>query len=145
VSGKVAMKVDPGTADVLRDYRQGLPEDLRSAPLDFGSSAVTPDRIGTLVAGQGGNPAKVNETIQAVGGPGAKVTQSPILLRDGKGAFGSKSLFEVSSADGTTHLVDGDGAHYDNMTDYMESNRLGDGWTMVRAARRESPAPRRIS
>ena len=139
VSGKVPMSVDPGTAGVLRDYRQGLPEDLRSAPLDFGSSAVTPDRIGTLVAGQGGNPVKVNEAIRDVGGPGAKVTQSPILLRDGKGAFGSKSLFEVSSADGTTRLVDGDGAHYSDMTDYMESNRLSEGWTMVRAARPGEP------
>ena len=139
VSGNAPMRVDPRTAGVLRDYRQGLPEDLRSAPLDFGSSAVTPDRIGTLVAGQGGNPTKVSDSIQAVGGPGAKVTQSPILLRDGKGAFASRSLFEVSSADGTTHLVDGDGAHYDNMTDYMESNRLGDGWTMVRAARPGEP------
>jgi uncharacterized protein DUF4781 len=87
-----------------------------------------------LVAAEQGDVGKVNAMVEQLGGPNATVTQTPVLLRDETGKVGSASLFSVQSSDGQTYLVDGQGAKYSGMQDYLENNQLPENWTMVHPA-----------
>ncbi|HTF49074.1 MAG TPA: DUF4781 domain-containing protein [Pseudonocardia sp.] len=132
--------MDPATAGVLRDYQNALPSDARSGQLDFGSTPVAAPRWNQLVGQEGGDVGKFNSMVNEVGGPNPQVTQTPILLRSDKGEFGTGSLFQVKGPDGKTTLVDGQGAKYADMNDYLENNDLDDSWTMVRPANPGAPA-----
>jgi hypothetical protein len=134
VSGGTPVTVDPGAEAALKQYQAGLPPEARSQPLDFGSTAVGPDKWSPLVTQEGGNVEQFNSAVQTVGGPDAKVTQSPILLRDDQGRFGTSTLFQVTGANGQSQLVDAQGAMYKDVNDYLENNQLDDSWTMIRAA-----------
>jgi hypothetical protein len=92
-----------------------------------------------LVTQDHGKIAAVNETINGLGGPNAQVSQTPVLLTNDNNQMGQASLFQVKGADGQVHLVDGDGAKYDNITDYLESNRLDSSWKITRPANLGDP------
>ena len=134
IDGSTAMTTDPGTAGVLRDFQNGQPGGAGSGPLDFTSGSVNPERANALVSQEGGDVGKFNSMIHEVGGPNPTVTQSPMLLRDDKGHFGTASLFQVKGADGQVHLVDGQGTKYNDINDYLQNNQFDDSWTMVRSA-----------
>ena len=140
LSGSTKLTMDPATAGVLRDYQNALPSDARSGQLDFGSTPVAAPRWNQLVGQEGGDVGKFNSMVNEVGGPNPQVTQTPILLRSDKGEFGTGSLFQVKGPDGKTTLVDGQGAKYADMNDYLENNDLDDSWTMVRPANPGAPA-----
>lgn len=134
MSGSAPVAADPGAESTLREFRAGLPPEARSGPLDFGSTVVGPDRWNTLVSQEGGNVERFNSAVQSLGGPDATVTQSPILLRDDTGRFGTSTLFQVTGANGQSQLVDAQGATYTDVNDYLENNQFDDSWTMVRPA-----------
>ena len=140
LSGSTKLSMDPATAGVLRDYQNALPADARSGQLDFGSTPVGAPRWNALVGQEGGDVGKVNSMVKELGGPNPQVTQTPILLRSDKGEFGTASLFQVKGPNGKTTLVDGQGAKYTDMNDYLENNELEDSWTMVRPANPGAPA-----
>jgi hypothetical protein len=140
LSGSTKLTTDPATAGVLRDYESTLPSNARSDQLDFGTTPVAAPRWNALVGAEGGDVGKFNSMVHEVGGPDPQVTQTPLVLRSDKGEFGTASLFQVKGADGKTTLVDGQGAKYTDMNDYLENNDLDDSWTMVRPANPDAPA-----
>jgi Domain of unknown function (DUF4781) len=140
LSGATKLTTDPATAGVLRDYESTLPANARSGQLDFGSTPVAAPRWNALVGEEGGDVGKFNSMVHEVGGANPQVTQTLLVLRSDKGEFGTASLFQVKGADGKTTLVDGQGAKYTDMNDYLENNELDDSWTMVRPANPGAPA-----
>ena len=140
VSGPNKLTMDPTTSGLVNDYRKTLPSDVSAGQLDFGSTPVAAPRWNQLVGQEGGDVGKFNSMVHEVGGANPQVTQTPLLLRSDKGEFGTSSLFQVKGADGKTTLVDGQGAKYTDMNDYLENNDLDDSWTMVRPANPGAPA-----
>jgi filamentous hemagglutinin len=132
--------MDPATSGMVNDYRKTLPSDLSAGQLDFGSTPVAAPRWNQLVGQEGGDVGKFNSMVNEVGGPNPQVTQTPLVLRSDKGEFGTASLFQVKGPDGKTTLVDGQGAKYTDMNDYLENNDLDDSWTMLRPANPGAPA-----
>jgi len=132
--------MDPATSGMVNDYRKTLPSDLSAGQLNFGSTPVAAPRWNQLVGQEGGDVSKFNSMVNEVGGPNPQVTRTPLVLRSDKGEFGTASLFQVKGPDGKTTLVDGQGAKYTDMNDYLENNDLDDSWTMVRPANPGAPA-----
>lgn len=140
VSGPNKLTMDPTTSGLMNDYRKTLPSDISDGQLSFGATPVAAPRWNQLVGQEGGDVGKFNSMVHEVGGPNPEVTQTPLVLRSDKGEFGTASLFQVKGPDGKTTLVDGQGAKYTDMNDYMENNELEDSWTMVRPANPGAPA-----
>jgi len=140
VSGPNKLTMDPTASGLVNDYRKTLPSDVSAGQLNFGSTPVAAPRWNQLVGQEGGDVGKFNSMVHEVGGPNPQVTQTPLLLRSDKGEFGTASLFQVKGADGKTTLVDGQGAKYTGMNDYLDHNELDDSWTMVRPANPGAPA-----
>jgi hypothetical protein len=138
MSGSTPMSTDPGTAGLLRDYVNG--HDAPAGQLDFGSTPVDEAHRTSLVDREGGDAGKVDTTIHDLGGVNPNVTQTPILLRNDKGQFGTATLFQVKGADGQTHLVDAQGAKYTDFNNYLQNNELDDSWTIVHPAHLGAPA-----
>lgn len=69
--------------------------------------------------------------VTELGGPEPFVTQTPLLVRDERGGFGTATLFRVALSGGGTRTVDGGAAGYDDLDDFLEHNRLPATWTMV--------------
>ena len=140
VAGPNKLTMDPTTSGLMNDYRKTLPSDIRDGQLNFGATPVGAPRWNQLVGQEGGDVGKFNSMVHEVGGPNPEVTQTPLVLRSDKGEFGTASLFQVKGADGKTTLVDGQGAKYTDMNDYLENNDLEDSWTMVHPANPGAPA-----
>jgi hypothetical protein len=140
VSGPNKLTMDPTTSGLVNDYRKTLPSDLSAGQLNFGSTPVAAPRWNQLVGQEGGDVSKFNSMVHEVGGPNPQVTRTPLVLRSDKGEFGTASLFQVKGPDGKTTLVDGQGAKYTDMNDYLENNDLDDSWTMLRPANPGAPA-----
>lgn len=125
--------VDPRTGQLVDEYRQSLPKDEQGNPLDFSTTKVNEEEQAGLVRAEGGDLENVKESIRDLGGDNPEVTQTPIVLRDENGKFGTMTLFKVKGADGQDHFVDGNGSKYSSMQDYLENNEFSDKWTMLRA------------
>jgi Domain of unknown function (DUF4781) len=138
MSGSTPISTDPGTAGLLRDYVNG--PDAGSGQLDFGSTPVDAAHRTSLVDTEGGDAGKVDTTIHDLGSANPNVTQTPILLRNDKGQFGTATLFQVKGADGQTHLVDAQGAKYTDFNNYLKNNELDDNWTIIHPAHLDTPA-----
>jgi len=140
VSGPNKLTMDPATSGMVNDYRKTLPSDVSAGQLDFRSTPVAAPRWNQLVGQEGGDVGKFNSMVNEVGGPNPQVTQTPLVLRSDKGEFGTASLFQVKGPDGKTTLVDGQGAKYTDMNDYLQNNDLDDSWTMLRPSNPGAPA-----
>ncbi|WP_156934861.1 hypothetical protein [Pseudonocardia spinosispora] len=134
VLGVSPKPLDPETAKVL----SGLPKDR---PTDLSSTKVDGPARNALVLAEDGNVGKVNSMIDKLGGPNAEVRQTPLVLQDKDGNTGSATLFTLKGADGKDYIVDGQGAKYSGMQDYLENNQLSEDWTMVRPANPGADGP----
>lgn len=130
MAGAQILQLDPDTAAALREYlNTRRPEDRRT--LDFTTTRVTADQWAPLVAAEGEDPAAFTAAVTELGGPGPFVTQTPLLLRDERGAFGTATLFRVALTAGGTRMVDAAGLRYVDVDDFLENNRLPATWTMI--------------
>jgi hypothetical protein len=130
MNGAQILQMDPDTAAALREYlNTRRPEDRRT--LDFTTTRVTADEWSRLVEAEGEDPVAFTGVVTELGGPGPFVTQTPLLLRDEQGRFGTATLFRVALTDGGTRMVDAAGLRFADVDDFLESNRFPVTWTML--------------
>jgi hypothetical protein len=131
VSGTQVLSVDLATEAALREYERTRRQDKRGSKLDFNTTRVGADVWHGLVAAEGHDPAAFDAVVAEMGGPDLFVTQTPILLRDGEGRFGTATLFQVAVVGGAMRMLDASGARYTDVDDYLGSNQLPAAWTVI--------------
>lgn len=131
VSGTQVLSVDLATEAALREYERTRGKDKRGSKLDFNTTRIGADVWHRLVAAEGQDPARFDAVVAELGGPDPFVTQTPILLRDAAGGFGTATLFRVVLTGGGMRMLDASGARFAGIDDYLEHNELPADWTMI--------------